>query len=139
MPFKPGCKRPPGAGTKVGQKYKTLRTTVRQRVEEWGCDPFKVMADAAMGELVCSVCRGAGKTKFQPGTGRLPSKGERKLSERVCQSCYGSGREILSPKDRIAASAYLGRYMEPELKAVEIKNALDEAGEKEEFVIKFVE
>ncbi len=115
MPFKRGDPRPAGAGRQKG-KLGNLNRTVKERVAEWGGDVFRVLYDAAMGELPCSVCRGKGKTKFQP------AQGLERLSERTCQSCYGSGREVLSPKDRISAAEYLGRRLEPDLKAVELSN-----------------
>ena len=101
-----------GAGRRKGQFGPVV--SLKQRVAEWGGDVFRVLYDAAMGELPCSVCRGEGKTKFQP------AKGLSKLASRTCQSCYGSGREVLSPKDRIAAAEYLGRRLEPHLSAVEV-------------------
>jgi len=66
------------------------------------------------GKLPCGVCRGKGKTKYQP------AKGENRLLERTCQSCYGSGFERLSPGERLRAALEIMEYGHAKRKAVEI-------------------
>lgn len=83
-----------------------------ERLRTWGCDPFQVLADIARGELLCGVCRGEGKTRFQPHGARRPGI-------RPCQSCWGSGKERISPSERGKAAAELAGYIEAKRKAVE--------------------
>ncbi len=96
-------------GRKAGTPNKAS-ATLKERLASWGCDPFKIMADIAAGELLCGVCRGAGKTKFQSGDG----EGIRK-----CQSCWGSGKERISPQERNRAASEIAKYTQPQLKAIE--------------------
>ena len=44
---------------------------------------------------------------------------ENKLAERTCQSCYGSGKENVSPELRGKMLTELANYVHPKLKAVE--------------------
>ncbi len=61
--------------------------------------------------LACSVCRGKGKTEFQPARG---ASGIRR-----CQSCWGSGKETISPELRVNTSLQLLNYGYPKLQAIE--------------------
>lgn len=81
------------------------------------CNPFEILDQIARGELPCNVCRGSGKTKYQP------SHGDEVVFERRCQSCYGSGKEKIGPRDRGWAAAELASYLAPKLKAVEVTGA----------------
>jgi len=49
MPFKLGDPKPPNSGRKKGQVC-TLAASVRQKLEELGCDPIEGMAQIAMDE-----------------------------------------------------------------------------------------
>jgi hypothetical protein len=89
-----------------------------ERLESMSCDPFAVLAAVAIGELPCGLCRGVGKTHFQPMRGR-----QKEPKERTCGSCYGSGRERISPGERLKAASELAQYCEPKLKAVEHSSA----------------
>ncbi len=62
--------------------------------------------------LPCSVCRGVGKTKFQPSKGARPGI-------RPCMSCWGSGKEKITPELRARIAIELLNYGHPKLQAVE--------------------
>ena len=113
-------------GVHVGGRKKgtpNKRTLILQdRLARWKCDPFEVLSMIARGELLCGVCRGTGKTSFQP------ARGLEKTAKRTCESCYGSGKERISPGERCKAAAELAQYMEPKRKAIEVR-ATDGAGE----------
>lgn len=61
--------------------------------------------------LPCSVCRGAGKTEFQPAKGHS--------GVRRCQSCWGSGKEKVSPELRARIALDALEYGNPKLRAIE--------------------
>lgn len=79
-----GGPKDPGSGRKKGTPNKrTLE--VQELIDRTGCtDP--------LANLKCNVCRGKLKTKYKRDDGRL--------GERICESCYGSGYEIVSPELR---------------------------------------
>ena len=112
MPFKRGDKRPVGSGRKKGSKNQY--DTVREYLASVGFNPFEILRNIASGELQCNVCRGKGKTRYQAD----PS-GDRTF-ERTCQSCYGSGFERINPADRSRASSELCKYVQPQLKQIEV-------------------
>lgn len=109
---KPGERR---GGRKAGTPNK-LTNGLKERLASWDCDPFQVLANIARGELQCGVCRGEGRTKFQPGG---QAKGSRAPGVRICQSCWGSGLERISPAERGKAAAELCQYVEAKRKAIE--------------------
>jgi DnaJ-class molecular chaperone len=77
------------------------------------CDPIEGMAKIAAGDVPCGTCHGKGKTKYQA------AKGEAKLLERTCESCYGSGKEKISPELKGRMYEQLAKYKHPQLKAIE--------------------
>ncbi len=97
-----------GAGRPAGVKDSTPRgehkTLSARACAIHGIDPFEVAAMIAKGELPCMVCRGKGKTKYQPARGEI--------KERTCESCYGSGREKIAPRERLLAAKFLGDKQE---------------------------
>ncbi len=105
-----GRGRPKGALNKVNMALK-------ERISKFGCDPFEVLAQMANGKLPCGRCFGKGKTRFQP------ANGEDRTSVRTCQSCWASGYEHISPKDRGWAAGELAGYLECKRKAVEHSGA----------------
>lgn len=124
----PGERR---GGRQKGTRNAVNRTDVQAIVKAEGCSPFRVMAQLARGEAPCSVCRGKGRTKYQPSRQTQLIDGVRvyvmpndpgKLEERVCLSCYGSGKEIVSPELRGKMATDLAKYMAPQLKAIEHSN-----------------
>lgn len=74
--------------------------------------PILGMIKIARGDVPCAVCHGAGKTKFQPLNGDEPG-------ERTCQSCWGSGKEAISPELRGKMEAELAKYVHPQLRSIE--------------------
>lgn len=68
------------------------------------------------GKLPCTVCRGKGRTRYQP------AKGENKLLDRTCQSCYGSKLEQLSPELIAKVALEIREYGYPKRKAIEVSN-----------------
>lgn len=82
-----------------------------------GCDYIGYLAHTVMNNIPCAVCRGKGKTKFQPGKSEAPG-------ERVCQSCWGEKLERIDPKASQAAATTLLEYCETKLKAVEMTGTL---------------
>lgn len=57
----------------------------------------------------CGVCMGAGKTKYRAGADK----------ERTCESCYGSGKEKISPELSGRMYAEIAQYVLPKRKAIE--------------------
>lgn len=114
-------------GTRIGgrQKGTPNKSTgaLAERIRSWGSDPFKTLSDIERGELPCGVCRGKGKTKYQPRRSEDHLDGTFRLEERTCQSCYGSGKERLSPAERGKAAAELAQYLEPKRKAIEVSGS----------------
>ena len=82
-----------------------------------GARPGEYSVRIVMGDVPCGVCHGEGTTKYQP------AKGSRKTAKRTCESCYGSGKERLSPELRQKADAELMKYCQPQLKAIEVTGA----------------
>ncbi len=113
MPFVKGHSRV--GGREKGKKPKIA--SVREYLESAGFNPFEVLMEIALGNLPCNVCRGKGKTRYQAGTGR------EKTFERTCQSCYGSGFERISPADRARASSELAKYVQPQMKQIDVQGA----------------
>ena len=121
-----------GGRVKGVSKNLKYRIDVQEIVQREGCNPFQVMAQIANGDIACSVCRGAGKTKYQPTrqaqliegirTYVMPENPE-KMDVRVCLSCYGSGKEIVSPEARGKHAAELAKYLAPQLKAIDHSSA----------------
>lgn len=108
--------RLPNSGRRKGviAKKKLEFVTAIQRCEQMGFDPIESMILLAKGEAPCTVCRGTGKSKFQPGTVEAGH-----FSERTCQSCYGSGKEKITPQLRGAMAEAVARKTHPDLKAID--------------------
>jgi hypothetical protein len=108
-------------------------------------DPLVGIAKTAAGDVPCGVCHGKGKTKFQPARKRPIDSpdywevDEPKLSERTCQSCYGSGKEKISPELRLRALAELAEYKYAKRKAVDVQLTGQDGGPLEhKITIEFV-
>lgn len=86
---------------------------IRERLIQLKCDYVQYLALTVNNQVECGVCRGKGKTQFQPANGETASK------ERTCQSCWGSGLERLAPKERAWAAGELMQYCEAKLKQVD--------------------
>lgn len=115
MAWPKGKPRPEGAGRRKGTPNKSTQT-IKDRLAEMGCDYLEYLALTVMNKIPCAVCRGAGKTKFQPRGGQTFS------GVRTCQSCWGSGMERIEPRQSAWAAAELMSYCEPKRKAIEVTN-----------------
>lgn len=99
-----------GKGRRPGSKGK--RATAREACEALGVNPFLYMAMVVMGDVPCNVCRQRLKTRVKASR----HAGEH---ERNCQSCKGDGWEKLSPDFRGRMAEALGRYLEPQMQAIQ--------------------
>jgi hypothetical protein len=88
-------------------------------MQEMGCDYIGYLARTVNNDVPCAICRGKGKTKFQP------ANSERFSGERTCQSCWGSGMERIEPKESAKAASVLLEYCHPKLKAIEHSGSAD--------------
>lgn len=70
------------------------------------------MALIASGEVPCGTCHASGKTRY-----RIP--GTDKVGERLCESCYGTLLEKVTPQLRGQMYAELAQYVAPKRKAIE--------------------
>lgn len=129
-------------GRPLTLKGRREKADVSARLRALGCDPITGMAKIALGELKCNVCRGKLKTKYRLEPGQHTADCARQINrdlkasrevkcfcghvgERVCESCYGSGYEIVSPELRGKMFAELAQYEHPKLKAIEVSGSLD--------------
>ena len=109
---KPGERR---GGRKKGTPNKETRT-LQEKLDSLGCDPIEGMALIASGKVPCGVCHGEGKTRYKvPGTN--------KVGERLCESCYGTLLEHISPDLRGRMYAEIAQYLLPKRKALEVTGA----------------
>jgi DnaJ-class molecular chaperone len=113
MPFKKGMKRPEGAGRKKNGNYKSRAEAACAKV---GIDVFEYSAHVVANKVECGVCRGKGETPYQANG---------KTHKRKCESCYGSGLERISTRDRMDAAKFLGGRIEGALVSVEHSGADD--------------
>lgn len=117
MPFQPG--RAKTGGRVAGDSSKGRCAAACARL---GIKAEDVLAQMAAGSMPCSACMGAsgkptGKTKYKSPEGTI--------LERTCESCYGTLREHVPPKDRGWAAAQLLLRIEPPPKPIELSGALD--------------
>jgi hypothetical protein len=111
-------------GKKLGSLNRTTR--LKRSMAAGNEDALAEMRRIARGDVPCGVCHGRGKTKYQPA--RRSENGEwivsdpdaGKLAERTCLSCYGSGKEIISPELKAKMWAEIAKYERPQLKAVQV-------------------
>ena len=101
-------------GRKTGGRVKGSRTIQIQRQgNRLVIKASERIRQILEGKLPCSVCRGVGRTKYQP-------KGpDGKTSDRTCLSCYGSKFEQLSPELIARTALSIREEAYPKLKAVE--------------------
>lgn len=88
------------------------RSGAKVACETLGVNPFEYMALVVKGDLPCNVCRQRLKT-------RVAASGHAAGHLRNCQSCKGDGWEKLSPDFRGRMAEALGRYLEPQLAAIQ--------------------
>ena len=123
---KPGERR---GGRKLGTPNKNS-TRVAEICNRLKCDPVELMVKICKGDLPCGVCHGAGRSPFQPARGES-------IGVRTCESCYGSGKERIGPRERQAAASDLMGFIYPKLKAIELTGADGEALDMK-MVVEFV-
>lgn len=80
--------------------------SMTKQVEAIAMDAISALAEMTRGEIACSVCRGAGQTKFQRSC-VVDGK------ERICERCHGSGKESLSPALRAKTARELASFGSP--------------------------
>lgn len=121
MGFTPGTPKPANSGRQKGipNKAKVEEESAKQILARLGIDPIERMALIADGNVPCGTCHGLGKTKYQSGTQIDGEDGEYVLAERRCQSCWGSGKEKISPDLRGKMLDALSKKIHPDLKAME--------------------
>lgn len=111
-------------GMRVGGRAKGTRNKVNQTLQRiTGGDTSLSLLQGRLdqimrNELPCTVCRGKGMTRFQPGGGKDPT-------ERVCQSCWGSGMEQLDPELIAKVTMEEKKYHLPQRKAIEVTGSMD--------------
>lgn len=113
---KPGERR---GGREAGTPNR-ITLTIAEKLQELGCDPIEFQAIVVSNKLPCGVCRGTGKTKYALPAETPAEIDNPRLSERTCQSCYGSLFEACNPELRNKAAAELSQYIYPKRKAVEL-------------------
>ena len=119
---RPGERR---GGRRKGSRNK-VSSEAAEKLARLGCDPLEGMARIALGDLVCPACAGSGRARYAAGpTGPVldPDAG----AERTCRTCWGGGREPVSPELRGRMFAELAQYVAPKRKAVEHSGPQGEA------------
>lgn len=91
-----------------------LTQEARELLASLNCDPIEGMALIAMGQMACRTCAGEKRTRYKT------KKGD--IATRVCESCYGSGREIISPELSGKMYSELAKYVYPQRKALDIEH-----------------
>src|SRR5215469_2800753 len=104
--------------TKEGQKAASTNAHLRYPRSSNGLGVTHSQVRIAENDLPCGVCRGTGKTKYQP------KREQKEYLERVCESCYGSGMENCSPELRGKMYSELAQYIAPKRKAVEVNTQI---------------
>lgn len=108
-----GCKPGERRGGRVKGQPNRKTIEVAETLARLKCDPIAGMARIANGDVDCGVCHGKGRTKYQPARGEA-------IAERTCESCYGSGKERISPELKGKMHAELAQYLLPKRKAIEV-------------------
>jgi hypothetical protein len=89
----------------VNKRTEYLKSAARE------FDPFEKMRRLADDDIVCRTCRGRGRTVYQ-------ARGK-KTGERVCESCFGDGKDRVPLELQGKMAAELAQYQSPKLKAIE--------------------
>lgn len=131
MPWPKGKPLPAGAGRKKGTPNRATRT-VRETLDALGCDPFTGMAQIASGKIPCGACAGS------PGKNKVKAK-DGTFYERVCESCYGTLLEKVSPETRAKMYSELARYIQPQCASAHILTGFDGGPIQQRVVIDVVD
>ena len=112
MPFPvPGPGRPKGSRTKQQMQVAAI-------LERLGADPIEAMAMIMMQRCPCPTCQGTLRARYSmcaAGPYLDPDNGQ----EMTCRTCWGTGREPISPQLRGKMAAELAQYIAPKLRAIE--------------------
>lgn len=122
-------------GRVAGVPNKTT-STVKDALAALGCDVFSGMAHIALGNVICNVCLGNLVSPVQLPDGEHAADCPYEnligvkctcdgITLRKCQSCKGTGREIVSPELRGKMYAELAQYVEAKKKHVMLANDPD--------------
>lgn len=105
------------------------RTRAERICRNLAVDPVEVLALITKNELPCGTCRGTLRTKYAlpqgqhtrecPGDDSCSCNG---IGTRICQSCFGDGRENCPPELRAYTAQTLAKYLYPQFKSIEDKN-----------------
>jgi hypothetical protein len=121
-------------GKKTGGRRKGSipidRKTVQEILSRLGVDPFEGMAKIALGDVQCNRCLGKLVSPVQLPDGEHSAECSSHedpenscdcegITLRKCQSCKGTGRELVSPELRGKMYAELANYDRPKLRAIE--------------------
>ena len=119
------------------------RDTAAHIMHQLKCDPIAGMCHIALNMLECGTCRGKLRTRYALPAGehtasctRTPCTCEG-VGERICQSCFGSGMENISPDLRARMFAELAKYKHPQFKQIEDRSS-ESQGERQTIEIVLV-
>jgi hypothetical protein len=108
---------PGNPGRPAGSKNKLTLGAIA-KLAALNCDPLEGLAKIALGDVPCPTCRGELRARYSIGPGGFyldPDDGQ----ERTCRTCFGSGREPISPELRGKVLAELASFVAPKLRAVD--------------------
>lgn len=109
------------------------------QLEDAGCNPVEILIMIAHNDVPCSVCqRTPGKQRvalekaseckcgqstglYDPDCWRCSGTGLATATERVCQSCYGTLYEAVSPKVRADVCTTMLNKLVPDLRSIEVR------------------
>lgn len=95
------------------ERIKHQRAIMDGTVGATTLDPIAYLADFMAGNVLCRVCRGKLITKFRTEAGDV--------SERECQSCWGTGFEKITPKESRESASELAGFMHAKRRPVDAK------------------
>ena len=109
-----------------------------------GVDPIIIMSRIAANNIECSTCRGRKRTMYLLSEGHHAKDCAAQMhqectcdgiGERICQSCFGTGLEKVSPQLRYQAASELAKYKHPQFKQIEDREANNEPRQAIEIVL----
>jgi hypothetical protein len=110
----PGERR---GGRRKGSLNK-INSEVAEQLASLGCNPIEGMARIALGQVTCSLCRGAKSAWHKDGKAVPP--GTEGAVEGACAHCFGTGLEPVGIDLAAKMYAELAQYVAPKRKAVEV-------------------
>ena len=107
----------PGPGRPKGSRSKQ-QLQVEAILQRLDCCPIEGMAMIMMQKCPCPTCDGALQARYSIGQFGIyidPDKGE----TMTCRTCWGTGREPISPELRGKMASELAQYIAPKRKSIE--------------------